>query len=94
MSNTTVFGSGFDHAPGKDPFRTALSWHYYCWIINIDNDPLRNGTLPSYIKGICDEWQLPLYFRTVQNDLRRYGAGASFLSEFGGCNYYNDQTGR
>lgn len=94
MSNKTVYGTGFDHAPGNDPHRTSLAWHYYCWIINVDPDPIRNDTLPTYIKGICDEWQLPLYFDTVQNDLKKYGAAASFITEFGTCNFNDPVTGK
>lgn len=94
MSNKSDWGTGFDHPPGNDSYGTSLAWHYYCWIINVDPDPIRNESLPDYIRGICDEWQLPLYFETVRNDVIRLGGGASFITEFGTCNFNDPVTGK
>jgi endoglycosylceramidase len=94
MSNEEAWGTGFDHAPGNDIAGTSLAWHYYCWIINVDPDPLRNDSLPQFIRGICDDWQLPLYFETVRNDLNRIGGGTSFITEFGSCNFNDPVTGQ
>ena len=96
MSNGTAFGTGFDHAPGNDPLRTALSWHYYCWLLNFDTDPIQNDTMPVFVKQICDSWQLNLYFETVETDLKRIGrgVGVSFLTEFGVCIFKDPQTGQ
>ena len=86
MSNKQLLNTGFDHPPGHDPTRTALSWHYYCWIIQINSDPLKNGTYPFIDKVFCDSWQLNDYFNTIQADVATHlGNGPTFLTEFGIC---------
>lgn len=81
MSNKQLLGTGFDHPPGNDPTRTSLSWHYYCWIIQINSDPLKNGTYPFIDKVFCDDWQLNDYFRTIQADVAtNLGNGPTFLT--------------
>lgn len=86
MSNKQLLGTGFDHPPGNDAQRTALSWHYYCWIIQINNDPLKNGTYPVFDKVFCDDWQLNDYFRSVEIEVAtNLGNSPSFLTEFGTC---------
>lgn len=89
MSNTTTFGTGFDHAPGHDPATTSLSWHYYCWVLNFDPNPIQNDTYPQFFRQVCDSWQLNLYFEIVEADLTRLGGGVSFLTEFGVCIFYD-----
>lgn len=92
MSNNTFVGTGFDHSPGHDPTRTSLAWHYYCWLLNFDTDPIRNDSMPIFVRQVCDSWQLNLYFETVANDLARIGGGVSFLTEFGVCIFRDDVT--
>lgn len=94
MSNGTFFGTGFDHPPGHDAKGTALSWHYYCWLLNIDKDPVTNDTIPTFVKQFCDQWQLNDYFETVEFDLKRFGGGASFLTEFGVCIFRDPVSGK
>lgn len=94
MSNGSAFGTGFDHPPGHDKIGTAFSWHYYCWLLNFDTDPIHNDTMPVFVKQLCDSLQLNLYFETVETDLKRFGGGASFLTEFGVCIFKDPVSGK
>ena len=85
MSTKGALSTGFTHPPGKDINSTALSWHYYCWLYDIDTNPLINGSLPAFGKKICEGWQLKDYFQTVEKEMQNLGGGASFLTEFGTC---------
>jgi len=92
MSNNEVIGTGFDHAPQNDVNRTVFSWHYYCWLLDVDQNPVVNGSLPTFVKTFCEDWQLKTYFKTVANDMQLIGGGASFLTEFGTCVYHDPIT--
>ena len=89
MSNKSAVGTGFDHAPGYDVERTVFSWHYYCWLLAVEAHPMINGTYPNFTRSFCDGWQLRTYFDVVESDMERIGGGASFLTEFGQCDYPN-----
>lgn len=94
MSNKDVLGTGFTKAPGNDNSRTALSWHYYCWLLDVFTKPIVNDTYPEFARKFCDEWQLKDYFKTVEEDLNRIGGGASFLTEFGTCVFRDPTSGK
>jgi len=87
MSNKSAVGTGFDHAPGNDAERTVFSWHFYCWLLDVDTHPIINGTFPDFAHKFCDDWQLKTYFDVVESDMERIGGGASFLTEFGQCDF-------
>lgn len=93
MSTKKGFGTGFDNAPGNDLTSTALSWHFYCWLLDIDTNPIKNDTYPVFVHKVCDNWQLNLYFKTVKDDMIKIGGGASFLTEFGVCAFQDPITG-
>lgn len=86
MSNKQVLSTGFNRPPAYDPLGTVLSWHYYCWLFNVDPNPLINGTYPEFVREFCDVWQLNDYFKTITKDLKQLGS-TSFLTEFGGCTF-------
>ena len=81
-----------DHAPGNDAARTVLSWHFYCWLLNVDTHPIINGTYPDFAHKFCDDWQLKTYFDVVESDMERIGGSASFLTEFGNCDFPSDRN--
>ena len=81
------FGSGFTHVPGNDRSRTVFTWHYYCWLLQFNGNPLVNGTIPKFDRVLCDNIQLEVSFESVFIDLFKLGAGPSFLSEFGVCSF-------
>jgi hypothetical protein len=88
MSSKKIPGTGFNSPPGNDPKRTALSWHYYCWLIDLDHmKPLINGSYPDFVHAICDDWQLNDYFDVVEEDMVKLGGTASFMTEFGMCDF-------
>ena len=87
MSNKSAVGTGFDHPPGSDLERTVFSWHFYCWLLDIDTHPIVNGTYPDFAHKFCDEWQLKTYFDVVEGEMRKFGGGASFMTEFGTCDF-------
>jgi endoglycosylceramidase len=85
MINRNYFGTGFSRPPGNDPNRTVLSWHYYCWLLNFNPNPLKNGTYSLFQKILCDNIQLKASFEAVKLDMMQLGNGPSFLTEFGVC---------
>ncbi len=114
MSRDPFLGTGFDHPPGNDSSRTVLSWHYYCWLLEIESinniNPLINDSLPNFARFFCNEWyglssfskqfskqtkrvfsiilrQLNTYFEVIEADTKKLGNSASFLTEFGWCNF-------
>ena len=87
MSNKSAVGTGFDHHPGHDSERTVLSWHFYCWLLDVDTHPIINGSYPDFAHKFCDDWQLETYYDVVEEDLNRIGGGASFMTEFGTCDF-------
>jgi endoglycosylceramidase len=84
LFNGTRFGTGFDRAPANDPNRTVLSWHYYCWLLQFNSNPLVNNTYPLFDRIVCDDIQRKFAFDTVKFDRKVIGGG-SFLTEFGVC---------
>ena len=86
------FGTGFSRPPANDPKTTALSWHYYCWLLNFVDNPLKNGTYPEFDKIACDKIQLEISFQAVKLDEAIVGGGPSFLTEFGVCAFPTDST--
>lgn len=72
MSTKDTVGTGFAHPPGYDIQRTVLSWHFYCWLLDVDTHPIINGSYPNFAHQFCDEWQLATYFSVVEKDLIRY----------------------
>lgn len=79
---TADLGNGFRSVPGGAQYvnRSVMSWHYYCWILAID-DKKPYGT---FERLTCDGVLGPLVFDTVIKDIQRTGGGA-FLTEFGLC---------
>lgn len=94
LLNLNYFGTGFTRPPGNDPHRTALSWHYYCWLLQFTNNPLRNGTYPSFDRIFCDSIQLKACFDSVRFDALTLGGGPTFLTEFGVCAFAIDPDDR
>jgi endoglycosylceramidase len=92
MSTSGTFGTGFTHPPGNDAKGTILSWHYYCWVLQNGEDPIKNDTVMEFYRVFCDKWQINEYFDTVEKDTKRLGGGPSFLSEFGVCVYIDPIT--
>lgn len=93
MLNRNYFGTGFKRPPGNDLLTTVFSWHYYCWFLNLKDNPLVNGTYPELDKIICDDIQLKISFESVKLDMLELGSGPSFLTEFGECAFRrNDKT--
>jgi endoglycosylceramidase len=74
--------SGFTQVPGGDDYknRSVLSYHYYCWFYEENNDPL-----PPLMKDLCDVAFGPKVFETVHEDIEKIGGG-SMLTEFGAVN--------
>lgn len=94
LLDRNYFGTGL-RAPGHDPNRTVLSWHYYCWLLQVIADnPLKNGTYPKFDKIFCDNIQLRASFDTVRLDMMALGGGPSFLTEFGVCAFPIDPSDR
>jgi endoglycosylceramidase len=91
LLNLNYFGVGFLRPPGNDPDRTVLSWHYYCWLLQFVQNPLKNGTYPVIDKIVCDEIQLKASFDTISFDMLSLGGGPSFLTEFGVCAFPVDE---
>ena len=89
LLNGNLAGTGFDRAPANDPDRTVLSWHYYCWLLQFNANPLKNNTYPSYDRIFCDDIQREIAFKSVKNDRTTIGGG-SFLTEFGVCAFSMD----
>ena len=89
LLNGNFAGTGFDRAPGNDSDRTVLSWHYYCWLLQFNANPLKNNSYPVYDRIICDEIQREIAFESVKNDRIMIGGG-SFLTEFGVCAFSMD----
>jgi endoglycosylceramidase len=87
--NGTFAGTGFDRAPANDPNRTVLSWHYYCWLLQFNANPLKNNTYPKFDRIFCDDLQRDISFQSVKNDRKIIGGG-SFLTEFGVCAFPTD----
>lgn len=85
LLNLNYFGTGFTRPPGNDPHRTALSWHYYCWLLQFAKNPLHNGTYPQFDRIFCDSIQLKACFDSVRFDALMLGGGPTFLTEFGVC---------
>ncbi len=83
LLNGEVLGSGFDRVPGGGQYRnrSVLAYHYYCWILNIDDE---YHPYPIIDKVICDHGLGPDIFETVAKDIAKTG-GSSFLTEFGLC---------
>lgn len=92
VSSKDVIGTGFNRAPGNDSSGTALSWHFYCWLIDLDPDVLKNGSYPSFVKEICNDWQLSSFFKAVDDESKKLGGTASFLTEFGICAFRDRVT--
>ena len=84
LSTGSEFGTGFNRAPASDSNRTVLSWHYYCWLLQFNANPLVNDSYPAYDRIICDDIQREVAFKAVNIDRERTGGG-SFLTEFGVC---------
>jgi len=80
---TGVAGSGFDQVPGGEDYRnrTALSYHYYCWILGDDE---KEFPYPPIEKAVCNDVIGKRVFQSVNDDQRRIGGG-TFLTEFGNC---------
>ena len=87
--NGTFAGTGFNRAPASDPDRTVLSWHYYCWLLQFNANPLKNDTYPVFDRIVCDDIQRDLSFKTVQTERKIIGGG-TFLTEFGVCAFGMD----
>ncbi|CAF0798530.1 unnamed protein product [Brachionus calyciflorus] len=94
VSSKDVIGTGFDHAPGNDTSGTALSWHFYCWLLDLDPNLSINGTFPDYVRQICNDWQLNAFFKAVDDESKKLGGSASFLTEFGICIFRDSKTGK
>ena len=84
--NGQIVGTGFTKAPGDDPSKTVLSWHYYCWFLQFNENPLKNNTFPMIDRIGCDYFQRELSFQTVKTNQEQIGGGA-FLTEFGVCSF-------
>ena len=85
-----TLGNGFKSVPGGPAYtnRSVMSWHYYCWILKIDDTGAYNGIQ----RAVCDQLLGPKVFKTVNEDIHRTG-GSSFLTEFGLCepnNHFNE----
>jgi endoglycosylceramidase len=89
LLNGNLAGTGFDRAPSNDPNRTVLSWHYYCWLLQFNSNPLKNNSYPLIDRIICDDIQREIAFKSVKNDQKMIGGG-SFLTEFGVCAFPTD----
>jgi endoglycosylceramidase len=85
LLDQNYFGTGFNRPPGGDADTTVLSWHYYCWLLQFNPNPLVNGTYPLFEKVICDQIQIKISFESIRFDMVQLGGGPSFLSEFGVC---------
>lgn len=83
-SETFLFGTGFNRAPGYDPLKTSLAWHHYCWLLQFNTNPLVNDKLPQFSRILCDDIQKVSTFNSIRKNKKLIGT-ASFLTEFGVC---------
>ena len=76
-------GSGFATVPGGASYadRSALSYHYYCWLLDPDAS---HEHYPPLKRAICDDLVGVRIMPAVLNDISRLG-GSAFLTEFGLC---------
>jgi len=85
-----VLGSGFNRVPGGSSFnnRSALSYHYYCWLDPGDN---QTAPYPPLKRYACDEFLGPLVIKTVVDEVQLTG-GALFMTEWGICSPNGDNS--
>ena len=76
-------GCGFDQVPGgpNNKWRSALSYHYYCWLLQPAD---HTKPYPHWEHFVCDDLFLKQLFRSVTKDTEILGGG-KFLTEFGEC---------
>lgn len=86
LFNGNIWGSGFNRPPGNDTNGTVLAWHYYCWLLQFNANPLVNGSYPVFDRVFCDDLQRYFAFYAIQQDRQLLGS-ASFLTEFGVCDF-------
>ena len=94
LIDRNYFGTGFNRPPGNDSASTVLSWHYYCWLLQFNPNPLVNNTYPMFDKVMCDQVQIPASYESIRFDMIGLGGGPSFLTEFGVCAFstYSNET--
>lgn len=75
MTGLPGFGTGFDDVPGGQDFRnrSALSWHYYCYM---------SSSLPEVLKQACEKEYGPQVFQSVGKTSEALGIPI-ILTEFG-----------
>ena len=77
----SVFGPGLTQVPGGPDYnnRTVMSWHYYCWIMDLDGGT--SGDPANILVQIfCDVLLGPNVFKTAQMRAGEIGGG-SMLTE-------------
>jgi endoglycosylceramidase len=84
------FGTGFDSVPGGNEYRnrSVLSYHYYCWLLNPDDEGKPFGWKARLF---CDDILGPAVFRVAEQSIALTG-GSSFLTEFGLCEPNDDPS--
>ena len=90
FNNGHYFGTGFDTVPGGKEYqnRSVLSFHYYCWLLDIEKQQMPYSWKD---KLICDEILAPNAFQNVVQSIGLTG-GSSFLTEFGLCEPNDDKS--
>ncbi|PAA52659.1 hypothetical protein BOX15_Mlig021510g1 [Macrostomum lignano] len=81
VGGTGSGGTGFDRLPGgpANANRSALSYHYYCWIVSPGD-----GIYPLWKRLACDALLLTRNLENAKEATAATGGGR-FLTEFGLC---------
>jgi endoglycosylceramidase len=85
------WGTGFDIVPGgeSEVSRSVLSYHYYCWILQVQN--IFDIPYDEWKRIVCDDILAKNAFQNMVQSQKQIRMGL-FLTEFGSCSPDGNST--